>query len=201
MTEIFTIGHSNHSLEKFIFLLCSNAISAVVDIRSSPFCSYARHFNGEAIKAALKERGIKYLFLGDALGGKPKEAEFYDETGMALYGKIAGTQKFQEGIKRLLNGISKHKVALLCSEENPENCHRRLLVGRVLQEKGVNIIHIRGEGSTQTEGELADEIKKRSDTRQIGLFKEEGDKDWKSTLSVSPRKAQASFSKLSKTQK
>ena len=148
---IFTIGHSNHSLEVFINLLQSHKIDVLVDVRSKPFSRFSPQFNKEGFEKAVKASGIRYLFLGKELGGRPQGSKFYDNYGFVLYSRIAESPLFLEGIDRLIKGIKTYRVAVMCSEENPANCHRRLLVGRVLAKRGISVRHIRGDGTVQIE--------------------------------------------------
>jgi len=188
--SIFTIGHSNHEIQRFIDLLKSNEIQVLVDIRSSPYSRFAPQFNKHDFKKTIQAAGIKYLFLGKELGGKPEDPEFYDPEGFALYSRIAKSPLFLEGIERLINGIRNYRVVLMCSEENPAHCHRRLLVGRVLNEKGVQIQHIRGDGGVQSEDEVALEADEgRKNNAQQSLFDTKGVSEWKSTQSVLQKKA------------
>ena len=151
---VFTIGHSTHSMEKLISLLGANRIEVLVDIRSEPYSRKVPHFNKDNLEKEIKKRGLKYLFLGKELGGRPSNRQFYDQEGFVLYSKIAGSPDFKSGLERLLNGIERFRVALMCSEENPMNCHRRLLVGRVLSNAGVEVLHIRADGSIQSEEQI-----------------------------------------------
>ena len=188
--SIFTIGHSNHELREFVDLLKSNEIEVLVDIRSNPYSRFAPRFNKEHFKNVIQAAGIKYLFLGKELGGKPKDSEFYDSEGFVLYSRIAESPLFLEGMERLMNGIVNYRVVLMCSEENPANCHRRLLVGRVLSEKGVQVQHIRGDGRVQPEDEVARELEEtRKDNAQQRLFDAKEVPEWKSTQSVLQRRA------------
>ena len=138
--RIWTIGHSNHPLETFLDLLARHQIEVVVDVRSSPYSRYASQFNREAIRPALRQRAIQYLFLGDLLGGRAEDERFYDDEGRVLYGRLAQSPGFRQGIERLLERRGKSRVAILCGEEDPTDCHRRPLVGRVLQEHGVRVM-------------------------------------------------------------
>ena len=149
----FTVGHSNHSAEKFVGLLKGHGIEVVADVRSQPYSRYAPHFNARDIEAILSNNGIRRLFLGFELGGRPTGEEFYDEDGRVDYARIECSGPFLDGIRRLEREIRERRIALLCSEEDPTWCHRRLLVGRVLVERGIAIRHIRGDGGIQTEGE------------------------------------------------
>jgi len=151
--SVFTIGHSNHPAEKFAGLLKRHGIEILVDTRSHPYSRHAPHFNTRDIEATLSDNGIGYLFLGLKLGGRPEEKEFYDAEGRVDYALVERSRPFLDGIHRLEKEIQARKVALLCSEEDPTGCHRRLLVGRVLSERGITIRHIRGDGSIRTEGE------------------------------------------------
>jgi uncharacterized protein (DUF488 family) len=188
--SIFTIGHSNHELENLLDLLKSNKIEVLVDIRSSPYSRIAPQFNKDDFKKAIQTSGIKYLFLGKELGGKPEDPEFYDSEGFVLYSRIADSPLFLEGIERLMNGIKNYRVVLMCSEENPAHCHRRLLVGRVLSEKGVQVQHIRGGGRLQSEDEVARGAdQNRKDNVQQSLFNAKEVSEWKSTQSVLQKRA------------
>jgi uncharacterized protein (DUF488 family) len=151
---VFTVGHSNHSAEKFFRLLRGYGIEVVVDTRSHPYSKHAPRFNARALEAALSGYGIGYLFLGGELGGRPEGEEFYDDNGRVDYALLGCSGPFLDGISMLEEEIQTRTVALLCSEENPVRCHRRLLVGRTLEERGITLRHIRGDGSVETEDEM-----------------------------------------------
>jgi uncharacterized protein (DUF488 family) len=151
---VFTVGHSNHSAEKFNRLLKGPGVEVLVDIRSRPYSRHAPQFNASGIEATLSGEGIRYLFLGRELGGRPEGGEFYDTEGRVDYTLVEGSGLFLDGIKRLEQEIKIRKVALLCSEEDPTSCHRRLLVGWALEERGITLLHIRGDGSVETEDEM-----------------------------------------------
>jgi uncharacterized protein (DUF488 family) len=185
---VLSIGHSNHTAERFLSLLQSHAIQVVVDTRSQPYSKYTPHFDQEDLRTALTAAGIRYLFLGRELGGRPDGDEFYDEDGHVLYDRVAATPLFQEGLSRLERGIREYKIAMLCAEENPAACHRRLLVGRVLLDRGIRVDHIRGDGRIQTEEEIAAEI--NPDRDQLSLFQELEAEPWKSIPSVLRKKRQ-----------
>lgn len=109
--------------------------------------------------------------MGRELGGRPQDSEFYDAEGFVLYSQIAESPLFLEGIDRLMKGIKTYRVAVMCGEENPANCHRRLLVGRVLAKRGVSVRHIRGDGTIQDEDELArEEYQSKGEQAQLSLF-------------------------------
>jgi len=194
---IWTVGHSNHPWEVFLDLLRQQRIDVVVDVRSSPYSAYASHFNKEVVQHELRSRQIKYLFLGDRLGGRAENHDFYDEQGHVLYGRVAESPQFQQGIQRLLDGIADYRVALLCGEEDPTECHRRLLIGRVLADRGVSVMHIRGDLRVQSEEDVAAEELFRKTKGQLSLFDMEETDEWKSTQSVLPRKAPTNSSNSS----
>ncbi len=133
--------------------MSGHGIEVLVDTRSHPYSRHAPHFNARDIKATLSADGIGYLFLGRELGGRPEGEEFYDAEGRVDYALVERSQPFLDGIHRLEKEIQGHTVAMLCSEEDPALCHRRLLVGRALSERGIVVLHIRGDGTVQTEGE------------------------------------------------
>ena len=184
---VWTVGHSNVTQEAFIALLKSHGIEVLVDVRSAPYSKYVPHFNGDVLKQSVLRAGIKYLYLGSELGGRPRGQHFYDSAGHVCYDLIAASPEFHEGIERLLRGIREHRVALMCNEEDPRECHRRLLVGRVLAEHGVTVLHIRGDGRVQPEVELEAEERRDdpAETQQEFEFAAREEQEWKSTRSVS----------------
>jgi uncharacterized protein (DUF488 family) len=153
--HLFTIGHSNIALDDFLGLLQQHGIEAVADVRTVPRSRYVPQFNAGQLRDALARRAIGYLPSGQDLGGRPAADEFYDEEGHVLYGRLAVSPAFQAGLDRVLAGAQASRVALLCSEEDPSRCHRHLLIGRVLRERGVSVSHIRRDGRIETEADLA----------------------------------------------
>jgi uncharacterized protein (DUF488 family) len=186
---IWTVGHSNHPFQTLLDLLGASQIEVLVDVRSAPYSRHAPQFNRETLGAAIEEAGLRYLYLGDALGGRPRRPEHYDAEGHALYFKMAEQPDFREAIARLLRGARSHRIALLCAEADPSECHRRLLVGRVLTEQNAELRHIGADGSIEAESE----VKLAPSTDQTALF-EAGSASWRSTRSVSRSRAPSASS-------
>ena len=191
--EIYTVGHSNHAAETFLRLLRDHAIETLVDTRSRPYSKFAPHFNPEEMKFAVTQAGIRYVFLGKELGGRPDGAEFYDAEGHVLYHKVAESEGFLKAVGKLERAVASQRVALCCAEENPSDCHRRLLIGRVLTERNMTVLHIRGDGRVEPESELraAEEAARNG---QQALFEAEEVAVWRSIRSVSLKKPQSSSS-------
>lgn len=189
--RIMTVGHSNHDEPTFVALLQQHQVQVLADVRSQPYSKYATHFNADQIKPALAEAGINYVFLGKELGGRPADAEFYDAEGHVRYDLVAASPLFLKGIERLEKGIQNYHVAMMCSEENPLECHRHLLVGRVLAQRGIELVHIRGDGRLQSNDELT-QPSNASDHRQQFLFDELKEPPWRSIRSVLPKQRPAS---------
>lgn len=133
---VFTIGHSNHSLECFLELLRAHGVDEVVDVRSAPYSGYAPHFNHDSLKDALENVGIDYLFMGGELGGRPADRSCYDDNGRVMYGKVAETDGFKEGLRQVIRGADERRIALMCSEKEPLECHRTLLAAHNLAQRG-----------------------------------------------------------------
>jgi uncharacterized protein (DUF488 family) len=142
---LFTIGHSNHSIARFLELLGLHRIALVCDVRSTPYSRFNPQFNREALAAALQRSGIGYLYLGDALGGKPKEPG-YPADEQARYALIAASDRFRAGVERLLREAAVHRTAVLCAEQDPRRCHRGVLICPSIP-VGVPIRHILADGS------------------------------------------------------
>lgn len=176
---LLTIGHSNHAPEHFQELLSQNGVEVLVDVRSWPHSRYVKWADRSRIADVARTAGARYLFLGRELGGRPDGKEFYDPAGHVLYGKVAKSDEFRGGIERLLRGAERYRVAIMCSEEDPAFCHRRLLVAKVLLERGLVVTHIRGDGSRDVEAEPII-------IAEGSLFDDE-ESLWRSSLSVSRR--------------
>jgi uncharacterized protein (DUF488 family) len=151
---VWTVGHSNHTQERLIDLLRSHSIGVVADLRTSPYSRYSTQFNKEQLERALESRGIRYVYLGVALGGRPSDSSMYDADGRVRYDRVAAGPDYLGAIERLLRGAEEYRIVLVCGEEDPISCHRRRLVGRTLRERGVTLAHIRGDGAVATEAEL-----------------------------------------------
>lgn len=153
--QIYTIGHSNHTKERFLDLLIAAKIEVLVDVRSTPNSRWAVFANGDKLKEILESVQIRYIYLGDMLGGRPSDSDSYNyQTGKADYQVIREKEYFQRGIKRLIDGLRRYRVCIMCAEEDPTSCHRNLLVAESLRNVGVQIFHIRGDGRIQTDEEL-----------------------------------------------
>lgn len=145
---LYTIGHSNISIDSFIKLLISAGIEVLVDVRSFPYSRYATQFNKESLVDAVKSKHIEYIFMGDVLGGRPDDSSCYIN-GKVDYELIRQKEYYQKGLKRLIKGIGQYCVAIMCSEEDPMECHRRNLIARDMYKRGVRIFHIRSSGAIE----------------------------------------------------
>jgi uncharacterized protein (DUF488 family) len=191
--EVFSLGHSNVTIVAFIDLLRRHRIEVVADVRSFPRSRFVPQFDSRPLEHSLAAAGIRYVALGEQLGGRPNEDEFYDATGHVLYDRVAESAPFVAGIRRLLRGADQFRVVMLCSEEDPAHCHRRLLISRVISGQGVAVSHIRHDGTIQTEEELARAT--RAQPAQPLLFQPAVEEQpWRSSRSVSRRRAQRSSS-------
>lgn len=148
---LLTVGHSNHGLDHFIQLLKQHGAQCLVDVRSRPGSRFASQFNQASLALAVKRAEIDYVFMGDELGGRPRGEEFYDRDGFVLYGRRAESEDFLRGIKQLIGLAKDRMVVMMCSEEDPQNCHRRRLIGEALKKRGVEFSHIRGDGRLEPE--------------------------------------------------
>lgn len=156
---IFTIGHSNLSINRFIELIKIHSIETVYDIRSVPYSRFPQ-FHKDNLSKELQNQDINYIWGGDVLGGRIKEPECYkakivpevkiNVAELIDYDELICRDWFQKGITDLIEISQRTRTAIMCSEENPARCHRSLLVGRRLVELGVKVNHIRGDGRLET---------------------------------------------------
>ena len=145
---IYTIGHSTHSMDTFISLLEKHHIDTVADVRSVPYSRWQPQFNRGDLQSSLEEHGIAYVFLGKELGARSDDRRCYED-GRVSYRLLANTALFQSGIVRLQRGNRRRAVALMCAEKNPAECHRTILVGRELDERGLDVVHILSDGQVE----------------------------------------------------
>jgi uncharacterized protein (DUF488 family) len=180
---VWTVGHSNHDVEVLLALVRRHRVAHVVDVRSHPYSRYASHFNRDELQSSIEGCDMRYTFLGSALGGRPRREDQLDADGHALYGRMATELAFGEAIDAILRGASGHRIALLCSCGQPHECHRRLLVGKVLCDRGAELRHILPDGDVLSERS----VQLRDDHAQDMLFGHD-ELPWRSIRSVSPRR-------------
>ena len=141
--EIYTIGHSNYTIERLIDMLKHYNINCVVDIRGTPYSKYNIQFDKETIRYTLSKAGFIYIYMAKELAAKRINKQSYKEEGYSDFEKVIKENEFIEGIERLKNGCNKgYKIALLGAMQEPIRCHRSILVGRALRENGFNVKHI-----------------------------------------------------------
>jgi len=162
-----TVGHSRHAIERFLALLGQHGVEVLVDVRSHPYSRFSPQFSRKALERAVGDAGLGYRFLGDALGGRPPHPECYAEDGALEPDRVEQLAAYQRGIEQLLGELDRARSCVMCAEEDPARCHRRLLVARTLVRRGVAVHHIRGSGAIEPERELAG-------AGQLGLFPEAG---------------------------
>jgi hypothetical protein len=164
---LFSVGHSNHDPSALLALLRGAGVSAVADVRSSPYSGRLPQFNRDSLRDALRREGIAYVYLGDLLGGRPHDLTLYDAEGRVDYECVRQTAAFQTGLGRLLTGLETHAVAMLCAEDDPLDCHRGLMITPAARERGLAPLHLRKDGSVET----TDDMERRL-LRETGLADE-----------------------------
>ncbi len=145
---IFTIGHSNHPLDWFLSLLSRHEITFVCDVRSFPYSKTNPQFSSDPLIKELKANKLSYEFLGKELGARSDDPKMY-ENGKVRYERLAETDSFQNGLRIVRDIAASQRVALLCAEKDPLYCHRMVLVGRYLDEAGIEVLHILADGSLE----------------------------------------------------
>jgi uncharacterized protein (DUF488 family) len=156
--NLFTIGHSNHELDRFLKLVKDAEVTAIADVRSRPFSRRHPQYNRSELELSLPHHGIAYVYLGNKLGGRPEDTDLYDEDGRVVYERVRRTYLFQEGLNRLTRGLERYSIALFCAEEAPLDCHRGLLIAPALVEHGLFPVHLRGKGFQETTAEMEDRL-------------------------------------------
>ena len=184
--SLFTIGHSTHTQEYFLGLLKQHNIDYVLDVRSSPFSKFASWFNKDAIEDYLKKNNIVYCPMGKFFGARPTDRTLYCAEGYLDFEKTRASELFKKGLDNVMLGLaSGHNIALMCTEKDPFDCHRTIMVSRGFELNGVSVQHIHADGNLETQDEinirLLDNLEKKEnvDILQISLFEQpKSDKEW-----------------------
>lgn len=153
MTCVLTIGHSNHEIETFVDLLRQYGVSALADVRSVPASRRFPQYDQAALRAILEAAGVRYVFLGDGFGARPRDAACYSG-GRADFDRIRASGTFATAMERLKRGAQTHAVCLMCAEREPADCHRTWLVAEALREAGLPVRHILADGSAEAHDAL-----------------------------------------------
>jgi uncharacterized protein (DUF488 family) len=156
---LLTLGYGKRSIDITISLLKQHDVAFLADVRSIPKSRYHPDFSQDALKEHLRTHGISYLFFGEELGGRPDDPTCYDETGRVDYDACRQRPAFRAGISRLCDAWEQgRRVALLCSESRPQDCHRSKLVGLALSEAGVEVTHVDEVGALVTQQEVMERL-------------------------------------------
>lgn len=168
---IVTIGHSQHGLEDFLGLLARHRVAVLADVRSVPYSRFSSQYNREKLSASSLKNGIEYAYLGRELGGRSDDPACY-ERGRIRYDRLARTDMFRDGLERVVLRAAAHRVGLMCAEKDPLDCHRALLVARLLEEQGLRVAHVLADGELETHADAMSRLLRDSDlSTQPDLFR------------------------------
>jgi uncharacterized protein (DUF488 family) len=170
---VYTIGHSTHSIEAFVTLLRKARVDAIADVRSTPYSRWRPHFNRDILRSALTGHGIAYVFLGVELGGRGVGSSERDENGRIKYQNIARSAAFREGLGRVHAGSQRMRLALMCAESDPLDCHRGILVSRFLAILDTQVLHIHGDGHIESHREAEQRLRRVMALAEPDLFRTE----------------------------
>ena len=167
---LYTIGHGNRKPEDFLALLQDYSIEYLIDVRSQPFSKFNPKFNQIELKFFLERNNIKYVFMGESIGGRPKDITCYDGDGKVDYEIIKSKDFFLKGIERLKKAYENNiNVVIMCSESNPCECHRSKLIGKVLNDETVVLKHIDENGKLKDQISVINQLNKgRSEVDLFG---------------------------------
>ena len=165
-SPIFTIGHSTHPIERFVGLLQQHGIEWLADVRSTPFSRFNPQFNRASLAHSLASAGIRYEFMGEELGARSNDPSCF-ENGRVSYARLAATPLFRRGLQRVRDAAASQRVAMMCAEREPLDCHRTILITRELERVGETVTHILGDGTLEENrhamGRLVERLKLPTD--------------------------------------
>lgn len=149
--DLLTIGHSNHSLAHFVLLLRQHGVTAIADVRSSPHSRRHPQFNQRPLaEALLATAQIQYVYLGRQLGARPDDPECFQADGRVSFERLAASLSFQNGLRRVLTGLERYRIALMCAEQDPLQCHRGILIAPRIRPDVPALLHIGPDGGLET---------------------------------------------------
>ncbi len=173
---LLSIGHSQHRVDFFISLLKSHNVNYILDVRSIPYSQFAADYNRERIKAALQSNGIKYAFMGNYFGARPTDTSLYSPNGYLDFDKVADSLNFRKAFDSVAKGVEQgYKIAFMCTEKDPIECHRAILVTNAFFKAGYSIEHIMPDNTVQTQQDINERLLDMyySDRNQLSLFASE----------------------------
>ena len=170
---VYSIGHSTHSIGTFVALLKETHVAAIADVRSTPYSRWRPQFNRDALRSSLAEHNIAYVFLGTELGGRGTDGSARDEHGRILYRYIAESAAFREGLRRVRAGSESMRLALMCAESEPLDCHRGILISRFLVAQGTRVLHIHTDGQLETHRDAERRLLRLMSLHELDLFRTE----------------------------
>ncbi|MDR6129083.1 DUF488 domain-containing protein [Sphingomonas sp. SORGH_AS_0438] len=188
MPKLFTIGYSGLEPSSFVELLTSNLIDVVCDVRSTPYSHYKPDFSRVPLRGILNNGGIKYVFMGDQLGARPKDRSCY-VNGQATYDRISSADFFKAGLSRLRNGVQSLNLAIVCSERDPIECHRAVLVCRNLPDLSSSIFHIHTNGLIESQKQFDERLVQLHNAAPPPLLRQPG--DWERSVNLAYEKQSA----------
>lgn len=194
MGQLFTIGHSLHDFEYFAVMLKNNKINYLLDVRSTPYSKYAETYNRENLTELLKKENIMYSYMGKYFGARQKDRELYHEDGYLDFSKTIRSGFFVKAMENVILGLEKgNNIALMCTEKDPIDCHRAIMVARAFALNGVNVKHILADGSLQNQAELDERLLNMyfPDRAQMSIFASDNDMTGEEMLKIAYKKRNA----------
>ena len=173
MGSLYTIGHSLHKLDYFFDLLRRHDINYLLDVRSTPYSKYAEQFNRERLERELQSAGVKYCFMGTYFGARPSDKNLYCDEGYLDFERVRNSPRFLTGYNSVVKGLGcENNIALMCTEKDPLDCHRAIMVSRAFDLAGIEVNHILANGELQSQAVLNDRLlnKYYPNRGQITLF-------------------------------
>lgn len=170
MSTLLTIGHSTHPIEVFVSLLKQHGVTALADVRSHPYSRHFPQFSKDALKSALQTSGISYVFLGKELGARSENPDCYRQ-GKVQYDLLAKEPLFAQGLDRLRQGMQKYRIALMCAEKDPLECHRAVLVARRMYEAGTPVQHIHADGHLEEHAAMESRMLELHKLSEVDMFR------------------------------
>ena len=171
---VFTIGHSTHTLGRFIALLHLHDITAVGDVRSRPYSRTNPQFNREDVKKELKNVGIAYVFLGRELGARSEDPSCYEQ-GRVQYHRLALTEQFRCGLDRVQEGMKRFRLVLMCAEKEPLECHRTVLIARHITALSISVQHIHADGKLESHADAIERLMRELSLPESDMFRSHED--------------------------
>jgi len=172
---LYTIGYSGYNVSDFVDVLKRNGVNALIDVRSNPFSTHFPIYNKEILEHTLKASNIHYRNYASEFGAQQSERCFYSPQGYLDFENFTMSDKYIHGYRRIEDGLMKeYTFALMCSEKDPIDCHRSIMISKTFSDNGYSVLHLLPNNEPMTQLDIEERLLNKyfPNRNQLSFFSE-----------------------------